>query len=124
MQRERRSHGRYVMRGVVQPLALAGCVAVVAFLQAFGAPAALGAPDPDLGGEWHLDALTSGSPATTPDSSGKQHDLSAISGVTGVAGRFGGAFDFSQGGDLRTTAQSSLEPQRITVTAWVKSNGS
>jgi hypothetical protein len=112
------------MSSTVRRVAFAACVTLAAVVSAFGAPVAGGATDPDLGGEWHLDALISGSPATTPDSSGKGHDLSATSGLIGVAGHFGGAFDFSHGGTLRTTAQASLEPQRITVMAWVKSSGS
>src|ERR1700730_8499955 len=101
-----------------------GCIVLAAVLAALGTPVAVAAPDPDLGGQWHLDALLGINPATTPDTSGRGHDLTASGTLTGVAGRFGGAFDFHPGGSLRTAAQASLEPQRITVMAWVRSNGS
>ena len=80
------------------------------------------AADPNLRGEWHLEQLNGANPTSTPDSSGAGNDL-VSEGSVAVAtdGRFGNAFDFGQGGDLRRTASTSLQPQSVTLMAWVKS---
>ena len=73
----------------------------------------------DLGGEWHFDALDNNA---TADSSGNGNDLTGEGQTTVVPGRFGNAFDFGSGGALRRAGSASLEPQQITVMAWVKAS--
>src|SRR4051794_5930330 len=77
----------------------------------------------DLGGEWHLDDLVNGQ--TTPDSSGNGNDLTLTSGSAAVTtGRFGNAFNFGNHGQLSPGPAPSLEPQQLTVMAWVRGNAS
>ena len=89
---------------------------------------ARGASAPQLLGQWHLDQLTAGSPLTTPDSSG--HGLTATSSdpsvdPTTVSGRFANGLEFS-GPPTGPSPQLSvpktvvLEPQHVTLMAWVK----
>jgi Concanavalin A-like lectin/glucanases superfamily/PKD domain len=111
-----------------------GACLVVGVLLAGWVMASRAFADPNLIGEWHLDAINTGGSqrgfatinATTPDSSGHGFDLSVSGGVTvDPNGRFGKAFDFDGAfGLLGRVETAALEPQQMTVLAWVKSSGS
>ena len=69
-----------------------------------------------LAGQWHLDEIDG---VTTADSSG--HGLDGTVGdVDLVAGRFGNAVRFDGSEVVRVADSPLLEPQRLTVTAWVR----
>jgi PKD repeat protein len=69
-----------------------------------------------LAGQWHLDDL-----GAAPDSSG--HGLNGtVASADLVPGRFGNAFSFAAGGNVRIPGSPLLEPQRLTVVAWVRAN--
>lgn len=83
------------------------------------APAGAHAADPDLMAQWHLDAadITGG---RVLDSSGHANDLAEPPGLTKVPdGRFGGAVSVGDTA-MYATSTASLEPQRISVVAWVR----
>ena len=101
---------------------------VLVFVLVLAVGPAQGASAPQLLGQWHLDQLTSGSPLTTPDSSG--HGLTASStdpnvDPTTVAGRFANGLEFSgaptgPSPQLSVPKTAVLEPQHVTLMAWVK----
>ena len=93
-------------------------VVVVACLAAAPAPAL--ADHSQLAGQWHLDENVADS---TPDSSG--HGLNGATTGIGLIpdGRFGNAFRFDFGSIVRVPDSSLLEPQRLTVLAWVRYSG-
>jgi hypothetical protein len=89
---------------------------------AWWAPAAL-ANHSQLLGQWHLDNDPAVS-ESTPDSSG--HGLTAFFARfdSTTAGRFGAAFDFHGSTPTPTVSPATLlEPQRVTVAAWVRQTG-
>jgi hypothetical protein len=80
------------------------------------------AADPALGGEWHLDELAgNGSFAADSSNNGNTLTPGGSGPIDIVPGHFGNAFDFSQGGNLRRSLSASLQPQTVTLMAWVKS---
>jgi hypothetical protein len=97
-------------------------IAAVALAALTAAPAAH-ASHSQLLGQWHLDNDPAVSDST-PDSSG--HDLTASFGRfdAQIAGRFASAFDF-HGGERPPTVPAStlLQPQRVTIIAWVRQTG-
>ena len=97
---------------------------LIALVTLWAWPAAAEASDPDLLGQWHLDASEQRS---TPDSSGHGHDGdvdgAAVRFVPG--GRFGNALDLNgEGGRVDVAGSEALEPERVTAMAWVRSGGS
>ncbi|MEA2315780.1 MAG: hypothetical protein QOI03_2472, partial [Solirubrobacteraceae bacterium] len=96
---------------------------VVALLAMWVLGAAPAVADTGLAGEWHLDQVDPGNPPTTPDSSG--HGLTGTD-VRGslVPGRFGSGLQLMATGDgVDVPDAPALEPNRMTVMAWVKENG-
>ena len=78
-----------------------------------------------LAGQWHLDAsqnLGDGY-VSTADSSG--HDLEVIGDglLVDGGGKFGNALSASDEGYIRREQTPLLQPQRLTVMAWVQHNG-
>jgi hypothetical protein len=110
--------------------AIAVALALVVCLIGAAAGAQAASAIPNLLGEWHLDAVTHpGDADITPDSSGNGNDLSVPGGpVVGEVisnGHFGGAFSFDGGGGgLPYITTSSLEPQHVTLMAWVRATES
>jgi PKD repeat protein len=98
----------------------AACVAVLCV----GSAATAMAADGSLLAQWHLDTVT---PAlagnTTPDSAGHGHDLVETGSPQPAAGAFGGALAFA-GDSLGLADSSALEPQALSVVAWVKAGAS
>lgn len=90
-----------------------GCLALV--LAATLTQAAQAA-DPGLVAQWHLDQVTG---ATTPDSSGNGLTGVDVAG-TPTPGRFGGALSLAGAPNGFRAAGGQLEPQRLTVMAWVR----
>jgi concanavalin A-like lectin/glucanase superfamily protein len=92
---------------------------VIAFVVApalLFAPAAVEADSTGLVAQWHLDEVTGGA---TPDSSGNGLTGDEVSGTL-VPGRFGSALSTPNNNDgFRVPANPLLEPQGITVMAWV-----
>ena len=86
------------------------------------APAAAAAtPDPDLGGEWHLDTLAGG---TTPDTSSHNLDGTVTGSPAAVSdGRFGAAVHFPAKTDVIDPGNfAPLQPRNVTLMAWVRSS--
>lgn len=98
---------------------MAGTAVAALAVLALASPAAAAG---DLVARWHLDGLVAGA---APDSSG--NGLNALSGGEAtpdvVPGRFGGALSFGSERFLRVTRAAALEPQNLTVVAWVKRDG-
>lgn len=80
--------------------------------------------DSSLVGEWHMDQITMPGEGTsaTPDSSGNRNDLTGgLSGNPLISGRWGQAIEFNAADfDQLATNSTVLEPQQLTVMAWVK----
>jgi hypothetical protein len=85
-----------------------------------------------LAGQWHLDTTSSGTvslrdvatPLTTPDSSGHGLTLGGDSSTPNDPGRFGKAFNFLGPNTVWRTSSTGLgelEPETVTLIAWVKS---
>ena len=105
-----REMGRWGARRVAT-----GLLATAALLLA---PAAAQADATGLVAEWHLDQVTGGA---TPDSSGNGLTGEEVSGTLASGGRFANALSTTNPNDGFTVLDSPLlEPQRITVMAWVK----
>lgn len=94
---------------------------IVAVLAAAAlAPAGAQAADPNLMAQWHLDAGDFGGGAAL-DSSGHANHLIAPPGLTKIPdGRFAGAVSFADLDLLYGNAAASLEPERLSVVAWVR----
>ena len=76
----------------------------------------------DLVGRWNFDEEIGAS--TVTDSSGNGNTGTVVGATTGVSGKFGNALSFD-GGDWVVVPDSSLlEPDEVTVEAWVKRLGS
>lgn len=117
----RRSVRRVATAGRAVPLS----ALVLVVLLAATAPAAWAA-DPDLAAEWHLDDQALG---YTPDSSGNDNKGEVNGGARFLpGGRFSGALDLNVGlghsAKIDVLDAPSLDRQRLTVMAWVKSSGS
>src|SRR5262245_10410616 len=84
------------------------------------APGPAAADQTGLVGQWHLDEDVAGS---TPDSSG--NGLNGATDAVAVipGGRFGNAFTFDNGALVRIPDSPLLEPQALTVVAWVNHSG-
>lgn len=85
------------------------------------APAAGHADSTGLVAQWHLDGIAGGA---TPDSSGNGLTGEEVRGTLAPGGRFASALATTNPGDGFTVLDNPLlEPQRITVMAWVKKGG-
>ena len=94
----------------------AACLLVVLTLLA--APAVASADSAGLVAQWHLDTVTGGA---TPDSSGNGLTGDEVTGTLIPGGRFASALATANPNDgFRVLANPLIEPQRITVMAWVK----
>ena len=94
----------------------AACLLVVSTLLA--APAVASADSAGLVAQWHLDTVTGGA---TPDSSGNGLTGDEVTGTLIPGGRFASALATANPNDgFRVLANPLIEPQRITVMAWVK----
>ncbi len=100
---------------------------VLALLAVFAVPAVAQADHAGpLGGQWHLDgSFPSGGGMGTADSSGHGLDATSPTGVNLAGdGRFGGSISPLNVGVLQPPASPLLQPQRLTLLAWVKRSGS
>jgi sialidase-1 len=96
---------------------------VVALLAMWVLGAAPAKADSGLLGEWHLDHVDPGNPPTTADSSGHGLTGTDVRGTL-VPGRFGSGLQFTATGDgVDVPDAPALEPNRMTVIAWVKWTG-
>jgi hypothetical protein len=95
-------------------------VGVVLALGLFG-PSAASAQDPDLAGEWHLDAIAGG---RTPDTAGHGDTGHVVGAPTVVAdGRFGGGLHFpTKGSAINAGDIATLQPRSLSLLAWVRSS--
>lgn len=93
------------------------------------APAATADHAGPLAGQWHLDSdfPGEGNNEVTPDSSGHGLDAATSNGTLidiAAGGRFGNYLSETHRGTLRPPATSPLlQPQRLTVLAWVRRSG-
>jgi hypothetical protein len=95
-------------------------IAIVVFVLLLACTPAARADHSHVSAHWPLDV---GSNGTTPDSSG--HDLAGQDLAGSFApGRFSNALTVANLGDgFRAPGTALLEPERITVSAWVKASG-
>ena len=117
-----RSRGRGEGKGQLMSIATRALLVTMVVATAGASPAV--AADPGLRAQWHMDGLIGGG-ALVDDSSGLANLLFASPIVTPISGgRFGGALSFAGGGTLSRPATAALEPQNITLMAWVRASGS
>jgi hypothetical protein len=105
-------------------LGLLAFLAVAVVVSPASAPASHEGP---LVAQWHLDELIGDPISTSPDSSGHGLDLvegPSDGGLEGTAGRFGLGVLFDANTPLVLGQSTLLEPQRVSVVAWVRSGGS
>jgi Concanavalin A-like lectin/glucanases superfamily len=103
------------MNGKLRPLGIGALVA----LALLTAPAAR-ADHSELNAQWHLDSQSGG---LTPDSSGHNLTGQDVAGSFGP-GRFGDALTTTNANEgFRVINNPLLQPQRMTVLAWVKKGG-
>lgn len=107
------------MRGLHAALAMVLC----AIGAGLAAPVAAAA-DPDLLGQWSFEDAFDPNIHPAADSSGHGNDLTIQGADANDTGRFGYAFSFAGGDALRRTQATGLEPQAVTVTAWVRAAAS
>ena len=116
---------RTIGRTVAATVAAVAGVAAAGIVTADGGARAQGVGP---SAEWHLDTVQQvlGTRSySTPDSSGTAA-LTAVSGEAAslVPGRFGNALQVNGSAPWLVSAQAALEPQNVTVLAWVERSGS
>lgn len=78
-----------------------------------------------LAGEWHLDSIGGIDTPFTPDSSGNGEVLYQYSGSAAIVpGRFNNGFDFSNQPVFVGQPSPNLQPNQVTLMAWVKASQS
>src|SRR5919112_282603 len=101
-----------------RPLVLIGLAVLAAgVISPASSPAGHNGP---LAGQWHLETAD----PTTPDSSGHGLTGTAGGGLEGTDGRFGSALLFDPTSFVNVPTSPLLEPDRVTLVAWVRSDGS
>ncbi|MGH2901091.1 MAG: hypothetical protein ACRDMZ_20615, partial [Solirubrobacteraceae bacterium] len=60
---------------------------------------------------------------TAADSSGSGNHGALEGAAAWISGRYGGALRFDDGADVRVPSAASLQPARVTASAWVRRLG-